>query len=102
LFLPLSSDRPKCKVLYDYEAQDTIELTIKETDLIVIVKQDPSGWWKGELNGKVGLFPSNFVEEIPVAAPEQPPESEAPPEESEDSHPAPATPQLPPVTFFFQ
>jgi hypothetical protein len=23
--------------------------------------EDP-GWWKGELNGKVGVFPDNFVE----------------------------------------
>lgn len=24
------------------------------------------GWWKGELNGKVGLFPSCFVKALPV------------------------------------
>lgn len=23
---------------------------------------EDSGWWKGELNGKVGVFPDNFVE----------------------------------------
>merc|ERR1719305_771625 len=36
---------PKVKVLYDYEAQDLDELTIKEGDLIDLVKEDESGWW---------------------------------------------------------
>ena len=26
---------------------------------------DDSGWWKGELNGTVGVFPDNFVELLP-------------------------------------
>ena len=26
---------------------------------------DDSGWWKGELNGAVGVFPDNFVELLP-------------------------------------
>ncbi len=56
----------RVKVLYDYDAQDAIELTIHENDLINVIKEDPSGWWKGELNGKVGLFPYNFVEELPI------------------------------------
>jgi len=70
-------DRKKVKVLYEYDAQDTIELTIKENDIILVVKEDSSGWWKGELNGKVGLFPSNFIEEIigASAGPSGPPES---------------------------
>jgi len=25
---------------------------------------DDKGWWKGELNGKVGVFPLNFVKII--------------------------------------
>eukprot|EP01114_Cavostelium_apophysatum_P014008 TRINITY_DN3515_c0_g1_i2.p1 TRINITY_DN3515_c0_g1~~TRINITY_DN3515_c0_g1_i2.p1 ORF type:complete len:853 (-),score=225.26 TRINITY_DN3515_c0_g1_i2:38-2596(-) len=58
-------ERKKVKVLYDYDAQDTIELTIKEEEIIFVIKEDQSGWWKGELNGKVGLFPSNFIEELP-------------------------------------
>ena len=32
-------------------------------DIINILdKDDPSGWWKGSLNGKVGMIPTNFVE----------------------------------------
>jgi len=24
--------------------------------------QEDEGWWEGNLNGKIGMFPSNFVE----------------------------------------
>lgn len=26
--------------------------------------RNENGWWQGELNGKVGMFPSNYVEEL--------------------------------------
>lgn len=32
-----------------------------------VTYQDDSGWWEGELNGRVGVFPSNHVR--PAAAP---------------------------------
>jgi len=28
--------------------------------------QEEEGWWEGSLNGKIGMFPSNFVEVIDV------------------------------------
>jgi len=28
------------------------------------LQKHESGWWQGEINGKTGMFPSNFVEEI--------------------------------------
>ena len=31
--------------------------------MVVLDKVD-DGWWKGELRGKVGLFPGNYVELI--------------------------------------
>eukprot|EP01114_Cavostelium_apophysatum_P005587 TRINITY_DN1677_c0_g1_i3.p1 TRINITY_DN1677_c0_g1~~TRINITY_DN1677_c0_g1_i3.p1 ORF type:complete len:536 (+),score=114.74 TRINITY_DN1677_c0_g1_i3:379-1986(+) len=55
-----------CKVqaLYDYDAEDTNEMTIKEGDIILVLNKGASGWWKGEVGGKIGHFPSNFVEVI--------------------------------------
>ena len=37
------------------------------------------GWWEGKLNGKTGVFPNNFVEELPAgsAPPEPEPEEDA-------------------------
>lgn len=52
--------------MYSYEAQNDDELTIKEGDTIAILTKEVEdrGWWKGELNGRVGVFPDNFVQLI--------------------------------------
>lgn len=55
---------PKFRALYDYEAQDADELNLTVGDVVAVSKKDPSGWWQGRLNGKVGLFPGNYVEEV--------------------------------------
>jgi len=51
--------------LYNYDATEDNELTFVEGDLIDLLEENESGWWRGRLqnNGKEGLFPSNFVEE---------------------------------------
>lgn len=56
-------------VKYNYKSQQPDELSlIKGTKISVLEKSD-DGWWKGQLDGKVGWFPSNYVIE-------QPPESQ--------------------------
>ncbi|OQR72131.1 hypothetical protein BIW11_03832, partial [Tropilaelaps mercedesae] len=64
--LPPKPVRELVKVLYSYEAQNDDELTIKEGDTIAILTKEVEdrGWWKGELNGRVGVFPDNFVQLI--------------------------------------
>ncbi|XP_029459224.1 SH3 domain-containing kinase-binding protein 1 isoform X2 [Rhinatrema bivittatum] len=70
-----------CKVLFPYEAQNEDELTIKEGEIITIVKKDclDVGWWLGEVNGRRGVFPDNFVKLLPpdfekeVNRPKKPP-----------------------------
>ena len=53
----------KVKALYDYEATDDTELSLREGDIIDIY--DNSGdWWMAELNGKRGLIPANFIDFI--------------------------------------
>jgi hypothetical protein len=49
--------------LYPYEAGDEGELSFKEGDRITIYQKGEDGWWFGELNGKRGLFPSNYTKE---------------------------------------
>jgi SH3 domain-containing kinase-binding protein 1 len=51
-------------VLHDYVAENEDELSIEEGDIITILKKEDEGWWEGEIDGRKGWFPSNFVEEI--------------------------------------
>uniref|UniRef100_A0A914BXB0 Uncharacterized protein n=1 Tax=Acrobeloides nanus TaxID=290746 RepID=A0A914BXB0_9BILA len=54
---------PTVRAQYDYEAQDTDELSFHEGQIIELVKKDESGWWQGRIGPRTGLFPSNYVEE---------------------------------------
>lgn len=56
-----------CKVVFPYEAQNDDELTIKEGDIVTLINKDciDVGWWEGELNGRRGVFPDNFVKLLP-------------------------------------
>jgi len=60
---PSKGQGPQCKALYNYSAQENDELTLRKGDLITIIKEHPD-WWEGELNGKVGVFPANYVQKI--------------------------------------
>lgn len=55
--------RELCKVLYPYAPANEDELELKEGETITILSRElpDKGWWKGELKGKVGVFPDNFV-----------------------------------------
>ncbi|VDP70823.1 unnamed protein product [Schistosoma curassoni] len=48
-------------VEYDYTAEENDELTIKKGDIIRDVSQFEEGWYIGCLNGRIGVFPDNFV-----------------------------------------
>ncbi|XP_053163945.1 SH3 domain-containing kinase-binding protein 1 isoform X3 [Hemicordylus capensis] len=73
-----------CKVIFPYEAQNEDELTIKEGDIVTLVNKDciDAGWWEGELNGRRGVFPDNFVKLLPPdfekERPKKPPPPSAP------------------------
>lgn len=87
--LPPKPVREQARVLYAYEAQNDDELTIREGDIINVISKEieDQGWFKGELNGRVGVFPDNFVELIKV------------PIGNDDDKPAPPRPKAaPPAT----
>ncbi|XP_034029968.1 SH3 domain-containing protein 21 isoform X2 [Thalassophryne amazonica] len=56
-----------CQVMFDYKAQAEDELDLKKGDIIKLVRKETEdeGWWEGELNGRCGCFPDNFVMVIP-------------------------------------
>ncbi|CAF3462707.1 unnamed protein product [Rotaria socialis] len=49
------------KAIYPYTAAHRDELDLKEGDCILLMECRQDKWYKGELNGKVGLFPGTFV-----------------------------------------
>lgn len=56
LFLPVEAI-----VEFDYQAQHDDELTISVGEVITNIRKEDGGWWEGQINGRRGLFPDNFV-----------------------------------------
>ncbi|XP_032209947.1 intersectin-1 isoform X3 [Mustela erminea] len=52
-----------CQVIgvYDYSAQNDDELAFSKGQIINVLNKDDPDWWRGEVSGQVGLFPSNYV-----------------------------------------
>lgn len=48
---------------YDFCSRDTRELSLLQGDIIKIYTKMSNGWWRGEVDGRMGWFPSTYVEE---------------------------------------
>ncbi|XP_052014640.1 intersectin-1 isoform X4 [Apodemus sylvaticus] len=62
--LPKTTVQPAvCQVIgmYDYVAQNDDELAFSKGQVINVLSKEDPDWWKGEVSGQVGLFPSNYV-----------------------------------------
>ncbi|XP_004931112.2 CD2-associated protein isoform X1 [Bombyx mori] len=70
--LPPKPVKEQCRVLFTYTAVNDDELNLNEGDIVTVIsKEAPDrGWWRGELHGRVGLFPDNFVQLLPAATAE--------------------------------
>jgi len=53
----------KAKALYPFQGQDASELSFQFNEEINVLRQGGE-WWEGELRGRRGLFPSNYVQLI--------------------------------------
>jgi len=56
--------KPQFKALYSYAGQHDDELAFNAGDIISLISKDEEAWWKGQLDDRIGVFPSNYVEEI--------------------------------------
>nr|XP_021535430.1 mitogen-activated protein kinase kinase kinase 9 isoform X1 [Neomonachus schauinslandi] len=57
---------PYWTAVFDYEAAGEDELTLRLGDVVEVLSKDSQvsgdeGWWTGQLNQRVGIFPSNYV-----------------------------------------
>lgn len=67
----IASDEPSASsylsttayVKYNYEAQQADELSLVKGGTVIVMEKSSDGWWKGEHNGLIGWFPSNYVQE---------------------------------------
>lgn len=63
---PSKNNKQLWTALYEYQAKGEDELSLRKNDLIEVLSMDcvisgDEGWWTGKCNGKVGVFPCNFV-----------------------------------------
>ncbi|CAH0384562.1 unnamed protein product [Bemisia tabaci] len=58
----VENEKPYCIALYDYNADVESDLSFKEKDVILLTREVNEEWFMGCLNGREGMFPSNYVE----------------------------------------
>ncbi|KAG1150418.1 hypothetical protein G6F37_005555 [Rhizopus arrhizus] len=54
----------RVRALYDFQPTEQGELGFEKGDIIRVIESVYRDWWKGELRGKTGIFPVNYVEKI--------------------------------------
>ncbi|TRY57085.1 hypothetical protein DNTS_023972 [Danionella cerebrum] len=65
--------QPLCQVIamYDYKAANKDEMSFQKGQLITVLNKDNPDWWKGEVAGVTGLFPTNYVKMTTECDPSQ-------------------------------
>ena len=62
----ISLGKKSFRATFDYSAIYKDELTLKVGDIVEYLGETKDeGWCKGQLRGKIGVFPFNYVEELP-------------------------------------
>nr|XP_049694828.1 sorbin and SH3 domain-containing protein 1 isoform X11 [Helicoverpa armigera] len=76
--LPLNrydeAEKVIAKALYTFNGQTPRELSFRKGEMIHVRRQIDNNWYEGELHGRIGLFPYNYVEiqKGTVQAPKKP------------------------------
>ncbi|KAM9368595.1 vinexin [Phaethornis superciliosus] len=66
---PIRREEKKMKAArlkFDFQAESPKELTLQKGDIVYIHKEVDRNWLEGEHHGRVGIFPSNYVEILPA------------------------------------
>ncbi|GMS80043.1 hypothetical protein PENTCL1PPCAC_2218, partial [Pristionchus entomophagus] len=52
------------EICYDYKARQHDELDLRRGSVVKVVKDAETGWYQGLVDGKVGVFPKNYIRAI--------------------------------------
>ncbi|XP_063757107.1 SH3 domain-containing protein 19-like isoform X2 [Eleginops maclovinus] len=55
---------PRCVALFDYEGEEEDELTFSQGDVIALLELIGQEWGRGQIHGRIGIFPLNFAEVV--------------------------------------
>ena len=59
-----SGIQPYGKTLFPFIAENPNELTFFDNEIVNLIRHIDEQWMEGEIDGKIGIFPSNYVEVI--------------------------------------
>ncbi|XP_067857623.1 vinexin [Heptranchias perlo] len=62
---PEATKMKAARAMFDFQAQSPKELTLQKGDIVYIHKVLDQNWLKGEHHGRLGIFPTSYVEIIP-------------------------------------
>ena len=51
----------RVRALYTFEPTESNELGFEKGDVIMVLNRDYKDWWRGQLRGRTGYFPANYV-----------------------------------------
>lgn len=57
----LDESKEYVQAQYVFNGESDGELSLAKGDVLAVLDRSDPGWWMGELDGKVGIFPSNYV-----------------------------------------
>ncbi|EJF64020.1 hypothetical protein BD309DRAFT_870034 [Dichomitus squalens] len=55
----------RVRALHTFEPSEPGELAFEKGDIIKVVDRNYKDWWRGQLKGRTGIFPVNYVEPLP-------------------------------------
>ncbi|KAJ8378705.1 hypothetical protein AAFF_G00236830 [Aldrovandia affinis] len=59
-----SNHQAMVKARFNFQQTNEDELSFTKGDIIHVTRMEEGGWWEGNINGKTGWFPSNYVREV--------------------------------------